>query len=52
MKSTTEERRLEVRNHAFLNFGWDSLVSDWDKIFRSIVEEVSLNIVPKYKSSK
>lgn len=52
MKSTTEKRRLEVRDYAFSNFGWDSLASDWDKMLRSIVDEVSLNVVPQYKSSK
>lgn len=41
--------RESLRSYAQNNFGWDSLAQEWEKMLFDVLDEVRLNIVPKYK---
>lgn len=48
LKPDDEDRKL-LQQYAKDNFGWDSLVSDWDEMLYSVLEEIKQNIIPPYK---
>lgn len=48
----TEEEQQTLRNYAKENFNWDQVASNWNSMFRNIIEEVSVNVLPPYKSTK
>ena len=52
MLSTTDERRKEVRDYAFENFGWDGLAQEWDKMFRQVLSDVVRDVVPQYQPAR
>jgi hypothetical protein len=49
MNKTDDSDREILKKYAEENFGWDSLANDWEKMFESVIEEVSTNMIPPYK---
>lgn len=49
MIKTDDSDRLQLKSHAMQHFGWDNLANEWGAMFTGFIEEVSLNVVPKYK---
>lgn len=51
MTQTTEKDRKKLTAFAHKRFGWDDLAREWDLMFRQIISEVSIDLVPKYKAA-
>jgi len=49
MQKTDDSDREILKAYARDNFSWFSLATEWNDMFREVIEEVSINIVPKYK---
>ena len=43
--------RSELQDYAKKHFCIDKLASQWDEMFRNVIEEISINIVPPYKEA-